>query len=175
MHKILFTLFVLVIFYGVYNNYKRAKSSKSDVVKHCNICQNNSEKLHNLKQELRQINTVQYVKKYIVDVINHGSLGLGFKGGVMEGGYASFDDAPKIACYVLSLSGKICPNGYEKDAPMFFTSICGGCHGDDGKGLGGSYPDLTRKKLLGIEKREQFLRQRIYILENENLNHEEKK
>jgi mono/diheme cytochrome c family protein len=49
---------------------------------------------------------------------------------------------------------------------MFYTSICGGCHGDDGKGLGGNYPDLTRKKLLGLERREESLKIRIKKLQN---------
>ena len=44
---------------------------------------------------------------------------------------------------------------------MFYTSICGGYHGNDGKGLSGNYPDLTREKLLEIERREAFLKAQI--------------
>ncbi len=92
------------------------------------------------------------VYRYILHVINHGSHQLGFPGGEMEGGYVSPDEAPKIACYVMELGGHRCPHPYPKDAAMYFTSVCGGCHGNDGKGLHGSYPDLTRPRLLGIEK-----------------------
>ena len=171
MHRIIFTLFIIVILYGVYNNYKKAKLHENISKKSCSICQKNTQKIYDLKKELSEIESTAYVKKYIINVINHGSHDLGFKGKIMEGGYASSDDAEKIACYVLTLSGKSCKNGYEKDAPMFFTSICGGCHGNDGKGLGGTYPDLTRKKLLGIEQKENFLRTKIKFLEHENLKH----
>jgi hypothetical protein len=109
--------------------------------------------------------STSYKKAYIIDVIDHGSDSLGFRGGVMEGGFATHEDAEKIACYVLSLSGQRCEHTYPKDAAMFYTSICGGCHGDDGRGLGGNYPNLTRKKLLGLERREESLRVRIKKLE----------
>jgi mono/diheme cytochrome c family protein len=92
------------------------------------------------------------VYRYILHVINHGSNRLGFPGGVMEGGYVSEEDAPKIACYVTEMGGHSCPRPVPKDAAMFYTSVCGGCHGNDGKGLHGAYPDLTRPRLLGIEK-----------------------
>ena len=110
------------------------------------------------KEELDRLQTVQYAKTYIINVINHGSDQFGFPGGEMEGGFASANDAPRIACYVLELSGKKCSSPYEKDAAMFYSSNCAGCHGEDGTGLNGTYPDLTRKKLLGIEKREAVLK-----------------
>jgi len=101
------------------------------------------------------------MKQYIIHVINHGSEQFNFKGGIMDGGFALPDDAPKIACYVMEFSGKTCKTPYEKNAPMFYTSNCAGCHGEDGKGLNGSYPDLTRENFLGIEKREEFLKAMI--------------
>ena len=70
----------------------------------------------------------------------------------MEGGFASEEDAPKIACYTLTLAGYTPTTPCPTEAPMLYTGICGGCHGDDGKGLGGTYPDLTQKHLLGIQK-----------------------
>ena len=124
----------------------------------CQVCQIEADQEENLRTELARIDTPEYILHYIIDVIDHGSDTLGFKGGVMEGGYVSHEDAPKIACYVLEMSGRKCPYSYPKDAAMFYTSVCGGCHGNDGKGLGGNYPDLTRKKLLGIERREAFLK-----------------
>jgi len=107
------------------------------------------------QKQLDYINSDEYLKAYIIDVINNGSRKFNFKGGIMEGGFASKEDAPKIACYVMSLSGRECKEPYPKDAQMFYSSICAGCHGMDGKGLGGSYPDLTRPILLGIEKKLQ--------------------
>ena len=40
---------------------------------------------------------------------------------------------------------------------MAKCSNCGGCHGNDGKGLGGAFPDLTLKRYVGLEKRKAFL------------------
>jgi len=109
------------------------------------------------KIELQKLHTTAYVKQYIIHVINHGSEQFDFKGGIMEGGFASLADAPKIACYVMEFSGKQCETVYEKNAAMFYSSNCAGCHGEEGKGQRGIYPDLTRKNFLGIEKREEFL------------------
>ena len=113
------------------------------------------------KEELQKLHSNAYLKNYIIHVINHGSEQFEFKGGIMEGGFASPEDAEKISCYVITLSGKKCKTPYEKNAAMFYSSICAGCHGEDGKGLNGTYPDLTRKTFLGIEKRETFLRSMI--------------
>jgi cytochrome c553 len=75
----------------------------------------------------------------------------------MEGGYVPPDLAPDIACYVMELGGHRCPHPYSRKAQMYFSSVCAGCHGLDGKGLHGSYPDLTRPTLLGIERRKETL------------------
>ena len=92
--------------------------------------------------------TVHSLKDYIVHVINHGSSQLHFKKDeIMEGGYAPREDASGIACYVLTLAKEQCD--YPSEAAGYYSSICGGCHGDDGRGLGGTYPDLTRRPLLG--------------------------
>ena len=100
----------------------------------------------------RDIYTSRNIHDYIVYVIDHGSNGLGFPGGEMEGGYIDPSDSDMVACYVMELSGTKAPHPYPKEAEMFFSSVCAGCHGNDGKGLGGSYPDLTKKKLLGLER-----------------------
>ena len=113
------------------------------------------------KEELQELHSNAYLKQYIIHVINHGSEQFNFKGGIMEGGFALPADAPKIACYVMEFSGKHCETPYEKNAAMFYSSNCAGCHGEEGKGLNGSYPDLTRETFLGIEKREAFLKSMI--------------
>ena len=161
MNKIIAILFLLILFYGIYNTgLKTPQESEMEPGTHY-AAHTKVHKSTHFEDELSRIDTPAYTLQYIINVINHGSYDLGFSGGVMEGGFASREDAPKIACYVLEMSGKKCADPYPEDAAMFYTSICGGCHGNDGKGLGGNYPDLTRPKLLGIERRESFLRSRI--------------
>ena len=94
--------------------------------------------------------TQDVVVNYIVDVINNGSNRLNFQKEGMEGGYIPKDKARDVACYVYELSGKKCKQPYAKDASLYFSSNCAGCHGNDGKGLNGAFPDLTRKRLLGL-------------------------
>lgn len=157
MQKIIpYLAILIVIVYAVYNAKFRNQEKK--------VADTNYEehiKTHKKKHyadELSHINTDEYTKEYIIRVIDHGSDILDFKGGRMEGGFASHDDAEKIACYVMEFSGKKCTTPYPENAAMFYTSNCGGCHGNDGKGLKGIYPGLTRAKMMGIEKREIFLR-----------------
>jgi hypothetical protein len=172
MDKVLGFLIFIVILYGVYNAKIRDKQRVVSSTESCRLCEKETQTLQFLQKELSMIENPQYIKSYIIDVIDHGSDTLGFRGGVMEGGFASHEDAEKIACYVLSLSGLACKNSYPKDAPMFYTSICGGCHGEDGKGLaGGNYPDLTRKKLLGLKQREETLHSKIQKLQKQYNSH----
>ncbi|MDD2384803.1 MAG: hypothetical protein PHN18_11485 [Sulfurospirillaceae bacterium] len=112
------------------------------------------------KKELRIIDTNEYLEEYILNVINHGSDGsLGYPGGAMDAGIATKEDAPNIARYVVSLSGKKSSDDAKgQKAQMFYTSNCGGCHGNDGKGLNGAFPDLTQKSFKGIEKRKAYLK-----------------
>jgi len=158
MNKTIIILFFLIIIYGLYNAKYNQKIEKIDHKKSEYKVHIEEHQKSHYRDELPEIDSIEYAKRYIISVINYGSYNLGFVGGVMEGGFASKEDAPKIACYVLNLSGKKCEGHYAKDAQMFYTSICGGCHGNDGKGLNGNYPDLTKKQLLGISRREQFLR-----------------
>jgi cytochrome c553 len=149
---------LIVLLYALYNAKFRT-SQKVETKENTQYAKHIKEhKKTHYEDELKKLQTTQYVKQYIISVINHGSNQFDFKGGEMEGGFASTQDAPKIACYVLELSGKKCKEPYAKDAAMFYSSICAGCHGEDGKGLGGTYPDLTKDKLLGIAQREEFLR-----------------
>ena len=134
MHKLIYLLFFIIIIYGVYNSQK--EKTKPSIKQECKVCKTKKQKV------------IKDTKSYIIDVINNGSNQFDFKGGVMEGGYIPKEDADKVACFVLTLSGKECD--YPKDAHLFFTSSCAGCHGEDGKGLNGSYPDLTKDKLLGM-------------------------
>ncbi len=168
MYKIIIFLTILIIIYGLYNsqNKNNQKITKNIAIHHTEIPKNN--RLNILKHELKELNKVSYLKAYIIDVINKGSYDLGFKGGVMEGGFVAPEDASKIACFVIEMSGKSCQTSYPKDAQMFYTSVCGGCHGDDGKGIKGTYPDLTKKKLLGIHKKETYLKTEIFKMQKIN-------
>jgi mono/diheme cytochrome c family protein len=114
-----------------------------------------------ITKKLEYIQSNQHLKEYIIDVIVNGSKQFNFKGGYMEAGFASKEDAPKIACYVMSLSGKKCQSDNTIDAAMFYSSICAGCHGMDGKGINGTNPDLTRNKLLGILKEEEQILKKL--------------
>jgi archaellum component FlaF (FlaF/FlaG flagellin family) len=160
----LIPLFVLLLIFGyaVYNTKQQGKiqsktKSNSTYAKHIQ-----THHTSHTKEELALIRSDAYLKHYIIDVINHGSTQLQFKKNeVMEAGFAPKEDAEKIACYVMALSGRKCKTPYPADAAGFYTSICGGCHGDHGKGTQGAYPDLTKNPLLGIKKREVFLRSKV--------------
>jgi len=163
MQKLIPLSVLLLIFgYAVYNAKQQRKresktKSNSPYTKHIQ-----THHASHTEEELTFIQSDVYLKQYIIDVINHGSTQLQFKKNeVMEAGFAPKEDAEKIACYVMTLSGRKCEQPYPADAVGFYTSICGGCHGDDGKGLHGTYPDLTKNPLLGIKKRELFLRSKV--------------
>ena len=107
------------------------------------------------KCSIRELRSIPFLEEYIVDIIDHGSSQkLGFKYGDMPAHMADEKAAPKIAAYVVTLSGKE-PTHPEwvSEGHTFYVSNCGGCHGEDGKGIHGTFPDLTRDPLLGIERR----------------------
>jgi len=160
-HTIPYFAVALILCYALYNATMR-EQAHNKAHRSTNITYQEHTAIHkhsHLEEEMERLHTDSYTEQYIVNIINHGSAQLHFKKNeVMEAGFASKEDAPKIACYVMSFSGKKCKVPYPKDAVMFYTSICGGCHGNDGKGMNGTYPDLTRNRLLGIEKREAFLK-----------------
>ncbi|SFO93175.1 cbb3-type cytochrome c oxidase N-terminal domain-containing protein [Hydrogenimonas thermophila] len=71
----------------------------------------------------------------VLETIKNGSKGLGYPMGEMPGGMLSGDAAKKVAEYVA--------NGMKGEQPAEFAT-CAGCHGADGKGMGGMAPDLTK-------------------------------
>lgn len=121
-----------------------------------------------IQKELSLIDSDAYVEAYIVKIINEGSNGvLGFSGGAMDAGIAAKEDALNIARFTLFLSGrKSSDDAIGKKSELFYTSNCGGCHGNDGKGLGGAFPDLTKKTFLGIERRKNTLNSTLNSLTN---------
>ena len=133
---------IVVLGYYLFNIYSKDKETTSE---------------RKLTQKIETSRASKHKREdlysYIVDVINNGSSGNGFRGGEMEGGYISKDDAKVVACYVLELTGRKCPHSYPKDiASGYFSSVCAGCHGNDGKGINGTYPDLTKREYVGFRE-----------------------
>jgi len=165
MHKYTpIVILLLISGYGLYNATLRS-SDVDKIVSRRNTPYTKHTETHPALHFVEALETLQsdkYLQRYIVDVINHGSDQLHFKKEeVMEAGFAPKKDAKEIACYVMSLSGRACEKPYVPEVVGLFTSNCGGCHGNDGKGLGGTYPNLTRGPLLGIVQREAHLRSRV--------------
>ncbi|MGM8975548.1 c-type cytochrome [Campylobacter jejuni] len=85
----------------------------------------------------------------IIDVIKHGSKGMNFPGGEMPSaadlGVAE-EDIPAIAAYVAKDLSAIKKTANEnlvaKGKEAYAT--CAACHGEDGKGQDGMFPDLTK-------------------------------
>ena len=85
----------------------------------------------------------------------------------MAAGYATPEDAEKIAAYVVTLSGKTPTHPeYVKEGNLYFNGNCGVCHGNDGKGLNGAYPDLTLPMLKGAKIRKETVKRKIEALRN---------
>ena len=154
-------------------------AKKEDVSNSCDIniehnktvtIQKLTEELTELRRVVKETGTPLCCQKYIEHVIEHGSAVLHMKAGVMDGGYAYGEDIKKIASYVLTFSNRepIYPQ-YLQEGNMLYNGNCGGCHGDDGKGLGGAYPDLTIPLFKGAEIRKENYIKKIMELENELL------
>lgn len=84
----------------------------------------------------------------IYDVILKGSKGLGYPGGEMpnaEGLGVDNNTARAIAAYVASEISAIKSTKYPDlvQAGREAYSSCAACHGDDGKGMDGAFPNLT--------------------------------
>lgn len=91
--------------------------------------------------------------EYIYDVVVHGSSRLHFKPTeTMPEGLATGEDARNVTHYVLSLRNAPYDASRAAKGAAIYSGNCAGCHGDDGKGIHGTYPDLTRKVLLGMER-----------------------
>ncbi len=128
------------------------------------------QQLQEFKRIVKETGSAKCCQKYIEHVIEHGSDVLHMKAGLMDGGYAYGEDIKKIASYVLTFSNResIYPE-HLQDGNMLYNGNCGGCHGDDGKGLGGAYPDLTIPLFIGAQLRKENYIQKIIELEHELL------
>lgn len=90
--------------------------------------------------------TVWGSEKALVDVILNGSKGLDYPMGEMPGGMADEESAKAIAAYIAKeLSGiKKTSNEDLVEVGRAQFAVCASCHGDDGKGMDGMSPDLTK-------------------------------
>ena len=75
------------------------------------------------------------IEKYVLNVINNGSVGHNYPMGAMPPRMALGKDAKKISTWV---SKGMKGNQFEEFA------ACAACHGPDGKGMNGMSPDLTK-------------------------------
>jgi len=93
-------------------------------------------------------NETALFEEYVFLVIKHGSKELGFPT-QMEGGYVNDEEARKIAAYLATLQGysPSHPEWVEEGAALYHGN-CTGCHQPGLK----SFPDLTKKPLLGIAR-----------------------
>lgn len=83
----------------------------------------------------------------LFDVIVKGSKGLGYPGGEMPGGMAGDDATAKaIAAYVAKeiLGIKHTKNENLINQGKEAYGACTSCHGEDSKGMDGTFPDLTK-------------------------------
>ncbi|MDA3967612.1 MULTISPECIES: c-type cytochrome [Helicobacter] len=91
----------------------------------------------------------------IVYTLQHGSKGLGYALGDMlpiaevAPGIADDDESKKaIAAYVMAELSEVKKTKYpelvDKGRELYVSATCIACHGDDGKGMGGLAPDLTK-------------------------------
>ena len=83
-------------------------------------------------------------KAHIEYVVKNGSKGLGYQGGNMPAGLVSGDDVSVVADYV---SGGLKDEGRGRE---IFINSCASCHGEDGKGMYGTFPDLTTYGSVGF-------------------------
>jgi hypothetical protein len=169
-NAIIFLTSIVVLFLGCDHKGSQKSSGcsvSSKIEKKFNVQQVKAE-LQELKRVIKETGSSQCCQRYIEQVIEHGSSVLNLPAGVMDAGYAEGDDIKKIASYVLTLSGReaIYPE-FLQEGNMLFSGNCAGCHGDDGKGMNGSYPDLTRSLFKGAQLRKENYIEKIYQLEKE--------
>jgi cytochrome c oxidase cbb3-type subunit 3 len=78
--------------------------------------------------------TKRMTKEQVLEIINKGSHYFKYTTGEMPAGLTQGKDAEAVAEYVA--------NGLKGDKPAAWAT-CAGCHGDDGKGNGGTSPNLA--------------------------------
>lgn len=86
----------------------------------------------------------------IVDVLKHGSKGLGYAMGEMDPETfkdMSDDEMKAVAAYVMQDISSVKNTKHSSDVTKgkeIFIARCAACHGDDGAGMDGAAPNLTK-------------------------------
>jgi cytochrome c oxidase cbb3-type subunit 3 len=82
----------------------------------------------------------------IVNTVLNGGKGLNYPLGEMPAGMLDAESAKAVAAYVMGEISEVKSTKYpelvESGKALFAT--CAGCHGEDGKGMGGMAPDLSK-------------------------------
>lgn len=119
-----------------------------------------------LRKQYDEIGSVACCERYIEKVINEGSNVLNLPAGSMAPDYADPTDAPKIAAYIITLSDRIPTHPeYIQEGNLYYNGNCSGCHGNDGKGLDGAYPDITSTLFAGMALKKEALKYKIDALQ----------
>ena len=92
-------------------------------------------------------------ERYVTQVIDEGLDLFKYTSGPMPGGTVSPEEAKKIAAFLTTLQGyrPSHPEWVQEGKALFYGN-CTGCHGPEGKGQKGYFPDLTRRPLEGYER-----------------------
>ncbi len=111
---------------------------------------NNSPHTHSLTLKP---NCVECFERYIEEVINKGLDIFHYPSGPMPPATVSPQDAKKIAAFMATLQGftPTHPEWVQEGKALFYGN-CTGCHGPEGKGQKGYFPDLTKRPLEGYQK-----------------------
>jgi cytochrome c553 len=172
MKQTIFLTLLLLLFSGCEHPIKQPEMTCSSNVQTTETLSRETmqTELKELKRIVKETGTAMCCQKYIEKVINEGSSVLNLPAGVMDAGYVAGEDVKKVASYVLTLSKREPIYAqYLQEGNMLYNGNCGGCHGDDGKGLGGAYPDLTLSLFEGAKLRKAAYINKIKALETELL------
>lgn len=83
-------------------------------------------------------------EKAIVDVIAKGAKGSGYPLGEMPGGLLDNESAKAVSAFMVQeISGGKTKNPDLVETGRALWMTCAACHGEDGKGMAGSSPDLS--------------------------------
>jgi len=115
----------------------------------CAIKENIQQK-ESLLESKTDINSDDFLRSYIINVIIEGSDKLDYGAGKMSAGYVQKNDAGDVAEYVLFLMGKV--TSQNKNGRTMYDGNCAGCHGDKGDGLNGAFPKLNKETFEGLRR-----------------------
>ncbi|NPA03539.1 MAG: c-type cytochrome [Epsilonproteobacteria bacterium] len=142
--KKLFLLFIPIILFLI-SYLSKEKTSLSTSI--------SLKKATSLNKDRYRLNCVECFEQYVEDVINNGLDIFHYPSGAMPAGTVSKEEAKKIAAFMATLQGFTPTNvEYVEEGKALFYGNCTGCHGVEGKGQEGYFPDLTKRPLEGFKR-----------------------